>query len=131
MAEVHDPHRKRDLVAFCSRGVAVPVPSLVGKAERFANIGSEIEPLDQHVAHFAAGREVVDRPVVSAFLERPHDLFVLLRGTSGDGELHHGVEDLSRIRDVEHQCLGEDGDVILEDGRDLVRVASAPDVAQQ
>ena len=39
--------------------------------------------------------------------------------------------DLGRICRVEHQRLGEEGDVVAEDGGDLVRVARAPHVAQQ
>ena len=79
---MHDAHRQRDLLAFRASRVSVSVPAFVGEPERFPDGGPEIEPLDQHVAHFAAGREVVDRPGVRAFLERPRDL---LRAPPGHG----------------------------------------------
>ena len=82
-------------------------------------------------ANLAAGCEVVDRPVVRTGSERCHDLLVLLRGPSGGRERRHGAEDIGRIAGVEHERLGEDGDVVPEDHGDLVRVAGAPEVAEQ
>jgi hypothetical protein len=131
VTEVHDTHRQRDLVASRAGGVAVPVPPLVGEAQRFPNLWFEVEPSHEHVGHLAARREVVDRPVVGSFLERPCDLFALLGGPAGRRELHHGVPNLGRIRRVEHERPGEEGHVIAEDGGDLVRVARATDVAEQ
>ena len=109
----------------------MPVPPLVGEAQGSPNVGPEAEPADQHVGCLAPGREVVDRPRLGAFLERPSDLLVLFRVAAGSRERHHRVEDLGRIRRVEHQRLGEEGDVVAEDCGDFVRVGRAPHVAEQ
>jgi hypothetical protein len=62
--------------------------------------------------------------------KRCHDLLVLLGGTAGRRELHHGSHDVGRVGGVEHERLGQDGDVVAKDRGDLVRVARAPEVAQ-
>ena len=56
---------------------------------------------------------------------------MLLGGTAGGRELHHGAHDVGRIGGVEHERLGQDGDVVTEDGGDLVRVTRAARIAQQ
>ena len=52
-------------------------------------------------------------------------------GSAGGREREHVAHDLGRVAGVVHERLGEDGDVVAEDGGDLVRVAGAADVAQQ
>ena len=56
---------------------------------------------------------------------------MLLGRTAGGRESHHGAEHVGRIARVEHERLGQDGDVVSEDRGDLVRVARAPDVPEQ
>ena len=68
---------------------------------------------------------------MGAFLDRLSDLFALLRGTTGGCECQYVAHDLGRIRGVVHQGLGANGDLVAEDGGDLMRVARATDVAQQ
>jgi hypothetical protein len=48
----------------------------------------------------------------------------------GRGRLHD-PHDVGRIGCIEHERPAEDGDVVREDGGDLVRVTGASDVAQQ
>jgi hypothetical protein len=92
---------------------------------------AEIEPLDQHVANLAPRCEVVYRPLVSALLDHADHLVALLGGVSSGRELQDTAHHLGRVRGVVHQRLGPDGDLVTKDGGDLVRVASAADVAQQ
>jgi hypothetical protein len=68
---------------------------------------------------------------MSAASHRLNDLVALLRGTTGGCEREHVAHDLGRIRGVVHQRTGADRDLVAEDGGDLVRVARAPDIAQQ
>jgi hypothetical protein len=128
---VHNAHRQGDLVAPRPGREAGPVPPLVGEGERLPDARRQAEPLDQHVGDLAAGREVVDRPVVCPRPERRHDPLVLLGGTAGGRELHHGAHHVGWVAGIEHERVGQDGDVVAEDGGDLVRVACAPQIAQQ
>jgi hypothetical protein len=131
VAEVYDAHCQRDLFATDAFGEPVPVPSLECEAQSVSNSGGEIEPLHQHVANLATRSEVVHRPLVGALLDRPHDLLTLLGGASGGREPQHVAHDLGWVRGVVHQRLGADGNLVTEDGGDLMRVASATDIPQQ
>jgi hypothetical protein len=42
----------------------------------------------------------------------------------------HGSHDVGRLGGVEHERLGQDGDVVAKDRGDLVGVARAPEVAE-
>ena len=116
VGEVHDAHRQRDLLTFGVGGVAVAVPTLVGEAKRGSNVGPKIEPLDQHVAHFAAGGEVVDRPGVGLGQQRLGDRGMLGGWMAGGRRRHHRPPDIGRIARVHHERLGEDREVVPEHG---------------
>ena len=116
---------------FAPLGNPAPFHRSYVKRNASSNVGPEPEAMDQHRAHFAAGREVVHGPVVPAVLDRPDDLRVLLRRMSGGRELHHRAADVGRIAGIEHQRRREDRDVVPEHRGDLVRVGRAPHVAQQ
>src|ERR1017187_5803571 len=102
-------------------GKTVAVPPFEGKAQRIANSKSEVEPLREHVGNFAAGFEVVYRPLVSGLLNHPHNLLTLFVRAAGGREGRHVV----------YQRLGADGNLVAEDGGYLVGVAGAADVSQQ
>ena len=53
VTDVDDAHGQRDRVAARVSGVAVAVPPLEREAQRLAHGGAEVEPLDEHVGHFA------------------------------------------------------------------------------
>ena len=54
-----------------------------------------------------------------------------LRRTTGGREGHHVAHHLGRVGGVVHQRLGADGDLVAEQGGDLVGVSGAADVPQQ
>ena len=56
---------------------------------------------------------------------------MLLRRVTGGGSRRHGAPNVRRIGRVHQQRVGQDRDVVTEGGRDLVRVTSAADIAQQ
>ena len=101
------------------------------KRKRLANAGAEVEPLHEHVGHFAARREVVHRPLVGGLLDHLDDLVALLLGATGGREGDDVAHDLGGIRGVVDERLGADRDLVAEQRGDLVRVAGAADVAQQ
>ena len=131
VAEVHDAHRERDRLALRMGGIAVAVPALEREAQRFANVGAEVEPLHEHVGHLAPGREVVDRPLAGRLLDHLDDLVSLLRAAAGRREGHDVAHHLRGIRGVVDERLGANRDLVAEDGGDLVGVAGAADVPQQ
>ena len=58
---------------------------------------------------------------MGAFLDRPYDLLALLRGTTGGRKRRHVAHALGQISGGVHQRLGANGDLVAEDGGDLVR----------
>jgi hypothetical protein len=64
-------------------------------------------------------------------LDRGDDLLALLGWMIGRRVGEHIAHHLRRIRRVMHECLGANRDLVAEQGRDLVRVPRATDVAQQ
>ena len=131
VAQVHHAHREWDRLPLRVIGIAVSVPALEREAQRFTHVGTEVEPLHEHVGDLAPRREVVDRPLARRLLDHLDDLVSLLRAATGRREGHDVSHHLLRIRGVVHERLGADRDLVAEDGRDFMGVAGAPDVAKQ
>ena len=117
---------------LASVGKPVPFHRSNVKPQGLAYAGVEAEPGGEHVGHLAPRREVVHRPrrARRSWIDRD-DLLALLGGPAGGRERDHVAHHLGRVRGVMHQGLGADGDLVAEQGGDLVRVARAPEVAQQ
>ena len=98
MADVHDAHRERDRLAARVGGIAVAVPALERKAQCLADVGTEVEPLHEHVGHLAPGGEVVDRPLAGRLLDQLDDPVLLFGAVPGRCERHHVAHDLGGIR---------------------------------
>src|SRR3954453_10320926 len=102
---MYDAHRKRNRLASRVRRIALAVPALEGEAQRLAHVGAELDALEQHVANFAAGREVVRRPLARVLLNELHDLLAFFLYTTGRREPDHVLNDLGRIAGVVHERL--------------------------
>ena len=113
--------------------VGKPLPFQRSNVKRSASrtSGPEVQALDEHVGDLAAGREVVDRPLVGRLLDHPDDLVPLLRAASGGRERDDVAHHLGGVAGVVDERLGPDRDLVAEHGGDLVRVAGAADVPQQ
>ncbi len=131
VTDVDDPHRQRDLLAAGVLREARAVPSLEREAKRSADIRVEAETCGQHVGHLAPGAEVEGQPVVDVLPDDGGDLLVLLRRPDSGGERDRVPQHLVRVRRVVDQGLGADGEVVVEELGDLVRVSGAAQVAQQ
>ena len=128
---MHDAHRQRNRLAGYVFREAFAVPALERAGERGPDAGSEVEPDHEHVAHFAAGGEVVDGPLVCVLFNHLGDRRALGLGTPGGGVLEHVAHDLVGVSGVVHERLRPDRDLVAKQGRDLVRMPGAADVAQE
>ena len=86
VTQVHDAHRQRNRFAGRMRRISLAVPALEREAQRLAHVGTELDALQQHVADFAARREVVRRPLARVLLNELHDLLALLLRATGRRE---------------------------------------------
>ena len=101
VAQVNHAHGERDRFTARMSRKAVAVPALEREAQRFANVGADVEPLHEHVGYFAARLEVVYRPLVSRLLEHPDDLVALLVRVPGRRSLRRrGPSKMGRSPDV-------------------------------
>ena len=113
------------------RGIAGSAPPLERETQRVAHVRTELEALHEHVGHFAAGREIVSRPLARVLLDELHDLVALLRRAAGGGEGNHVADHLRGIARIVHERLGTDRDLVAKERGHFVRMARASHVAQQ
>jgi hypothetical protein len=130
LAELREPRREGDRLAGKFPGPALPVPHLVGRAERVEHVGRQLELLAERAGHRGVVVDHVVHVAVTGDEERQPDPEPLERRAPGADQAHTGGR-RARAAKLVFVLRGLQRDVVAEPLRLLVRVGVAPDVDEQ